>query len=247
MARVYEWPARIAASIAALPAHEHGLPAHDERFWALVEATGDNALPLEVLAYLARTAYAHGQPAAADRLFAEIWNRSCYTLAVYARRKHGHYLDGAISADDVLVEVFGLLGTRLRNAVGITFYEVAFLGGLRKLVSDQGRALDRSFVSSLDATRGDGEEEEQRDIRDEQAIDPDLQVREDESHWELRNVVRGRLADLPTRARRTALLMIQWQNEKEIATALGVSTRMVRNYKAQIRAALDGLPWTTSG
>jgi hypothetical protein len=241
MARVYEWPARIAASIAALPEHANCLPAHDRHFWALVEGTGDGALPLEVLAYLARTAYAHGQIDAAGRVFAEIWRRSSNTIALYALRKHGHYVSGAVSAEDIVVEVFGRLGVRLRNATSITFYEVAFLGGARILVSDQGRELDKTFASSLDTPRADGEGEEQHDIRDEDAIDPQRQVGDDESHHELQGLVHDRLSALPVRVRQTALLLMQWHTETAIASALGVSTRMVRHYKAQIRAALDGL------
>jgi DNA-directed RNA polymerase specialized sigma24 family protein len=241
MARVYEWPARIASSIAALPKHANGLPAHDQHFWALVEETGDGALPLEVLAYLARTAYVHVQRQAAERVFAAIWQRSSHTIALYALRKHGHYVSGPVSAEDIVVEVFSRLGARLRNATGITFYEVAFLGGARILVSDQGRELDKTFVSSLDMPRVDGDDEEQHEIRDDDAIDPQGQVDVDESRDELQGLVHDRLTALPPRVRQTALLLTQWQTETAIAAELGVSTRMVRMYKAQLRAALDGL------
>jgi DNA-directed RNA polymerase specialized sigma24 family protein len=241
MARIYEWPARVAAAIATLPDCENGLPEQDLQFWARVDAVDDSALPLEVLAYLARTAYKHNQHSAADRVFAAIWSRASQSIALYAMRKHGHYLAGALSAEDIVVEVFSRLGTRLRSASGITFYEVALLGGVRIMVNDHGRDIDRTFVASLDTPSRDADSDEQYDLIDDGAVDPDHQIGIDESRLALRGDVHQRLERLPPRARQTATLLMQWQSETAIATALGVSTRMVRNYKAQIRAALDGL------
>jgi DNA-directed RNA polymerase specialized sigma24 family protein len=242
MARTYEWSPKLAATIATLPPHEHGLPVVDGRFWSTVEAAGDEAPALELLAYLVRQAYAHGQRAAAERVFAALWERAHSQVIGFAVRKLGGYLGGDLDAEDIVVEAFRLLGVRLRAASGITFYEVTFLGGLKRLVLDQRRGLDTMFVETLSVSPDEGDEGEQRELHDTAAIDPEQQALDRDRRKELRRVIPERLAALPQRARQTAYLLQQFQSETAIAETLGVTTRMVRNYKASIREALAGLP-----
>jgi hypothetical protein len=241
MARTYDWSPQIVEAIAALPRHDDGLATLDECFWTQVEATGAQAPPLEVLAYLVRVAYAHGERSAAERVFAALWARAHAQVIGFAVRTLGGYLGGAVDAADIVVEAFRLLGIRLRAATGITFYEVTFLGGLKKLVLDQRRGLDTTFVETLSASPDEGEEGEQRDIRDANALDPEQQALDSDRQEELRTVIPERLAGLAPRARQTAYLLQQFQSETAIAQSLGVTTRMVRHYKAQIRDALSGL------
>jgi DNA-directed RNA polymerase specialized sigma24 family protein len=242
MARIYDWSPQLAEAIAALPTHEQGLPVADQCFWSVVEASGDEAPALELLAYLVRQAYAHGQRAAAERVFAALWERAHSQVIGFAVRKLGGYLGGDLDAADIVVEAFRLLGVRLRASTGITFYEVTFLGGLKRLVLDQRRGLDTMFVETLSVSPDEGDEGEQRELRDTAAIDPEQQALDRDRREELRRVIPERLAALPHRARQTAYLLQQFQSETAIAEALGVTTRMVRNYKASIREALAGLP-----
>jgi hypothetical protein len=242
MARTYDWPPHVADAIAALPAHDHGLAAAGEHFWSVVEATGTEAPPLEVLAYLVRRAYAQGQRAAAERLFAVLWARTHRQLTGFAVRALGGYLTGHVDAADIIVETFRLLGTRLRAATDITFYEVTFLGGLKKLVLDQRRGLDKTFVETLSVSPEDGDDGEEREVHDTDALDPEQQVLETDRQEELRQLIPARLATLSPRAQQTASLLQQFQSETAIAQSLGVTTRMIRHYKAQIREALADLP-----
>jgi len=241
MARTYEWPPHIAEAIAALPLHDRGSPVTDPAFWAVVEATGDGAPALEVLAYLVRWAYVQGQRPVAERVFAALWARAHNQLIAFAVRALGGYLGGEVDADDIVVEAFRLLGVRLRAAIGITFYEVTFLGGLKKLVLDQRRGLDTRFVETLSISSEDEGEGEQREVHDTNALDPEQQAVAADSQDELRRVIPARLATLAPRAQQTAFLLQQFQSETAIAASLGVTTRMVRNYKARIRDALAGL------
>lgn len=241
MARTYEWSPRLAEAIASLPPHEQGLPVADQCFWSLVEAIGDAAPALEVLAYLVRHAYAHGQRAAAERVFAILWERAHNQVIWFAVRALGGYLGGDLDAADIVVEAFRLLGARLRAATGVTFYEVTFLGGLKRLVLDQRRGLDTTFVETLSVSPDEGGEGEQRELCDAGALDPEQEALDRDRQDELRRAIPQRLAALPPRIQQTAYLLQQFQGETAIAESLGVTTRMVRHYKARIRDALAGL------
>jgi len=97
-------------------------------------------------------------------------------------------------------------------------------------------------VETLSVAPDEGDEGEQRELRDTAAIDPEQQALDRDRREELRRVIPERMAALPLRARQTAYLLQQFQSETAIAEALGVTTLMVRNYKASIREALAGLP-----
>ena len=202
MTRAYDWPPRVAEAIAALPPHDPGLAGGDARFWSQVEATGDTAPALEVLAYLVREAYAHGQRAAAERVFAVLWERAHRQLIGFGVRALGGYLGGAVDAADLVVEAFRVLGVRLRAASGITFYEVTFLGGLKKLMLDQRRGLDSTVMETLSVSPDDGDEGEERDVHDAGATDPEQQALATDRQEELRRVIPERLAALPLVPRR---------------------------------------------
>ena len=239
MARTYEWSQKVAAAIAALPERD------GEAFWALVEGSGHGAAPRtaplvpEVLAYLVREAYGCGARVRVERLVAVLWDRYAPHVLYYASQYQTRLLRG-ITADDVAIEVFTLLCNRLRNAEATTFYECCFLPGLKRLTLDKVQRLDDEPLVSLTVQRAEGEEEEQ-DLPDHGAIDPQEQAEEGERHEALRQLLPSLLDGLPERARRTAYLLMQGKGEGEIAADIGVSTRMVTNYKVMIRKALTEL------
>jgi DNA-directed RNA polymerase specialized sigma24 family protein len=193
-----------------------------------------------VLAYLVRLAYAHGERAAAERIFAVLWDRFAAHVIFYAQGYRSRLRRG-VEAEDVVVDVFATLCARLRSAEGCTFYEACFLFGLKRLTLDKVQRMPDEPLVSLTQTREEGEEEEQRDLEDREAPDPREQAERGEQRSELRQALPSRLHGLPDRARHTAWLLMQGRSEGEIAATLGVSTRMVTNYKAAIRTALDGL------
>src|SRR5690348_16695165 len=114
MTRTYEWSRRVADAIAALP------PRGSAAFWALVEGGGENrraasgpgAPPAEVLAYLVREAYALGDRALAERVFAVLWDRYAGHVLFYAR-EYRTRLQRSLTVEDVTVDVFTTLCTRL--------------------------------------------------------------------------------------------------------------------------------------
>lgn len=243
MTRTYEWSQRVADAIAALP------PRGSAAFWALVEHSGDDRRAArgsggppaaEVLAYLVREAYAAGDRALAERVFAVLWDRYAGHVLFYAR-EYRTRLQRSLTAEDVAVDVFTTLCTRLRNAGDVTFYECCFLPGLKRLTLDKVQRMDDEPLVSLTVQRDEGAEEEQHDLPDHAAVDPLEHVEEVERHEDLRALLPDRLRGLPEKAQRAAWLLMQGKAEGEIATSLGVSTRMVTNYKAAIRQALSGL------
>ena len=236
MARTYEWSQKVTAAIAALPERDC------TAFWTLVEGGGHDGVsraappPPEVLAYLIREAYGCGARGRAERLVAALWDRFAAHVLYYAKQYQTRLLRG-ITAEDVAIEVFTLLCNRLRNAEATTFYECCFLPGLKRLTLDKVQRLDDEPLVSLTVQREEGEEEEQ-DLPDHGALDPQEQAEEGERHEALRQLLPALLDGLPERARRTAYLLMQGRGEGEIAADIGVSTRMVTNYKAMIRKAL---------
>lgn len=233
MARTYEWSQRVAVLIAQLPARE------SVAFWERVEGAGDAArLPPEVLAYLVREAYAAGERARAERVFAALWDRYAAHVSYYAR-EYTARLQRALTAEDVMVDVFTLLCQRLRAAADVTFYECCFLPGLKRLTLDKVQRMEDEPVVSLTVGREEGsEEEQQQDLLDPMAVDPVERAEEQERQEDLRAMLPERLRDLPEKAQRTALLLMQGRTEGEIAGELGVTPRMVTNYKAAIRRSL---------
>ena len=236
MAKTYTWSGRVAATIAALP--ERDSPA----FWELVERTGDGGVALapEVLAFLVRESFAHGALARAERLYAVVWRRFAGHVLVYARQYQAR-LQRSLTAEDVAVEVFALLCARLRAATDVTFYECCFLPGLKRLTLDKVQRLPDEPLVSLTVQRDEEAEEEQQDLEDPGAADPHEEAEMSEYQEELRAVLPARLHGLPPKVQTTAHLLMQGKAEGEIAAALGVSTRMVTNYKAVLRQALAGL------
>lgn len=235
MARTYEWSQRIAELIARLPARGSAA------FWALVEGSGqDSSLPPEALAYLVREAYAQGEAARAERVFTVLWDRYATHVAYYARG-YAARLQRALTADDVMVDVFTLLCQRLRAATDVTFYECCFLPGLKRLTLDKVQRMEDAPLVSLTVQREEGDEDQQQDLPDQAAIDPMEHAEERERQEDLRALLPERLRDLPEKAQRTALLLMQGRTESEIAGEIGVTTRMVTNYKAAIRRALSDL------
>jgi DNA-binding CsgD family transcriptional regulator len=235
MARTYEWSQRIATLIARLPVRGSAA------FWALVEGSGQEAaLPPEVLAYLVREAYAQSEPARAERVFSLLWDRYAAHVFYYARA-YSARLQRAMTAEDVMIDVFTLLCQRLRVATDVTFYECCFLPGIKRLTLDKVQRMEDEPLVSLTVQREEGDEEQQQDLPDHAAIDPMEHAEERERQEDLRALLPERLHDLAEKAQRTALLLMQGRTEGEIAGELGVTTRMVTNYKAAIRRALSDL------
>lgn len=233
MARTYEWSRRIADLIEALPAWGSA------DFWLALEDGGSRtALPAEVLAYVVRAAYARDERSLAERAFALLWARHASHVIYYAR-DYRMRLQRSVTAEDVAVDVFATLATRLRGATGVTFYECCFLPGLKRLTLDKVQRMEDEPLVSLTVEREDGEEE--HDVQDQAAVDPFEHVEVLEEREELRAALPAYLIDLPERAQRTALGLMHGQTESQIAAALGVSTRMVTNYKAAIRRVLADL------
>jgi DNA-directed RNA polymerase specialized sigma24 family protein len=242
MGRAYTWPDNVASRIAALPNLDRGIPQSDRRFWELVEEGDSSAMPLEVLAHLIRVAYTHEQPAAVDRLAAVLWKRSGRLVATMALRSVGGYLRGDRSIEDVVSETYRVLFARLRAARDVTFYEVLFARAVGKLVLDQRRQLARDAEETQSGQFGESEDGEQEpEFRDLAAPDPEDEALDEERRAELRRLVPERLAELSPRAQRAALLLGRFCSDGTIAREIGVTTRMVRNYKEQIRRALSGL------
>jgi mycothiol synthase len=237
MSATYTWSPRVERLIDALPLAGGRLPIDDGGFWSVVEAAGDTALPPEVLAYLVRIAYAQNLRGAVDRLFGLIWDRYAAHVVAYARR-YSARLQRMVAVEDVVVDVFALLAERLRKAAGVTFYEACFLLGLKRLTLDKVQRLADEPLLSLTVGGEDGEEEEQREFPDPGAVDPQAQALDSERLAALHRALPVRLHGLPDRVLQTAVLLMAGRGEKEIAEALGVSTRMVTNYKATLRRAL---------
>ena len=236
MARTYTWSVRVAGTIAALPERD------SRAFWELVEGTGDADTPLapEVLAFLIREAFARGAQARAERLFSVLWRRYAAHVLFYARQYQAR-LQRSLTGEDVAVEVFSLLCARLRTATDVTFYECCFLPGLKRLTLDKVQRLPDEPVVSLTVQRDTEAEEEQQDLADPGAVDPHEQAEASEYQEALRALLPARLHGLQPKVQMTARLLMQGKAEGEIAAALGVSTRMVTNYKAVLRQALAGL------
>jgi DNA-directed RNA polymerase specialized sigma24 family protein len=243
MGKAYTWPDNVASRIAALPDLDRGIPEADLKFWEAVEEDGTVVVPLEVLAYLIRVAYAHEQRAAVDRLASTLWKRSGRLVATMALRSVGGYLRGDRSIEDVVSETYRILFNRLRASRDVTFYEVLFARAVGTLVIDQRRQLARDAEESQSSQSGEQEDgDPEPELRDLAAPDPEEEALDAERRDELRRLVPARLADLTPRAQRAALLLGRFCSDGTIARELGVTTRMVRNYKEQIRRALSGLP-----
>lgn len=237
MAKTYTWSGRVAATITALPERD------SRAFWEVVEGTGDAGTPLvapEVLAFLVREAFARGASARAERLYAVLWRRYAANVLFYASQYQGR-LQRSLTGEDVAVEVFALLCSRLRAATDVTFYECCFLPGLKRLTLDKVQRLPDEPLVSLTVQRDADAEEEQQDLEDPGAVDPHEQAELSEYQEELRGTLPARLQGLQPKVQMTARLLMQGKAEGEIAAALGVSTRMVTNYKAVLRQALAGL------
>lgn len=237
MTSTYTWSTRVEQRIAQLPLVDGAIPTDDRAFWAHVEAVGDGALPPEVLAYLVRIAYKQGTRSAVDRLVSLLWDRYGPHVAYYARG-YGGRLRRMVEVDDVAVDVFSILTDRLRRADGVTFYEACFLPGLKRLTLDKVQRLHDEPLISLTTSQDEGDAEEQREVPDDGAVDPHDEALENERRAEMRRAIPLQLRGLPERVLSAAVLLMEGKSEKEIADALGVSTRMVTNYKAALRRAL---------
>jgi RNA polymerase sigma factor (sigma-70 family) len=237
MAKEYVWSARVAAAVAALPPHDGRLPTEYARFWPMVESRGSAALPPEVLAYLLRIAHAQGDRAAAERLFTELWDRYAPYVASYARR-YQQRLQRMVTIDDVTVDVFVSLNSRLSSASGITFFEACFLPGLKRLTLDKVQRLPDEPTTSLTMTPDEGDGDAQWDMPDPDAEDPQERSEERERRQALREALPPMLQSLPERVQQTARMLMDGMSEGEIARQIGVTPRMVTNYKAAIRSAL---------
>jgi DNA-directed RNA polymerase specialized sigma24 family protein len=237
MARTYQWSPKVAAIIESLPMHNGQVSLRDPVLWTLVETYDAAQLPLEVVAYLARLAYATADEQAIDRLFDVLWERAAPRVAYYARA-YSQRLQRSITVEDVTVEVFEILFRRLRSAEGITFYEAIFVEGLKLLTLDKVRRLKDEPLESLAVQSPDGDEEEQRDLPDPEAVDPQVQAEQSEAHGILSTELGARLRGLREPEYQTALLLMQGLSETAIAGRLGVTTRTITNHKAAIRRLL---------
>ena len=240
MAKIYEWSPTVRAAIGALP------PLLSPPFWQAVEGHGQGSPPLppEVLAYLVRETYARGEHAMAERVFAVLLERCGRYVIAWARDFQGR-LYGAQTAEDVLVEVFTLLWNRLIAAKGATFYEACFMRGLKRLTQDKLFRLPDEPTVSITMSQDEGEDEQQ-DIADHAATDPHEHAERLEWQADLRQELAQRLHERPASIQRTAWLLMQGRGEGEIARELRVSTRMVTNYKAALRALLADLAETSA-
>jgi DNA-directed RNA polymerase specialized sigma24 family protein len=238
--KTYQWSPKVAASIATLPALDGQVSLTDPALWALVERPDATPLPLEVIAYLVRLAYAAADEQAIDRLFAVLWDRAAPRVA-HCAHAYSQRLRRSITIDDITVEVFEILFRRLRQAEGITFYEAVFFEGLNLLTLDKVRRLKDEPLESLGAPLPNGDEDEQRDLPDPQAIDPQAHAEQRESQQFLSTQLGARLRELREPQYQTALLLMQGLSEGEIARRLGVTTRTITNHKATIRRLLADL------
>ncbi len=79
------------------------------------------------------------------------------------------------------------------------------------------------------------------ELADVDAVNPETHVLVQEYLDQLGDEVRGVLQALPERVRATAMLLTSGKTQEEIAAAVGVSSRMVRNYKRDLERALGSL------
>jgi len=233
MSKDYVWSAPVAASIEALPAFGGA------SFWSLLE---QQSVAPEVLAYLVRVGSAAGDVRSAERVFAFIWDRAASYVLHWAQAFSSR-LERARTAEDVLVEVFTTLWRRLIRSGSdeVTFYECCFLRGLKQLTQDVTFRLPAEDSVSLTTELPEDGQEEQQDLPDPDAVDPLEHLEAQERRSALRAALPDHLFGLPEKVQRTAFLLMANHGEGEIARMLGVSTRMVTNYKATIRQALTGL------
>jgi DNA-directed RNA polymerase specialized sigma24 family protein len=237
MARTYQWSPKVAAIIATLPMRDGQVSLRDPALWALIETHEATQLPLEVIAYLVRMAYVTADEQAIERLCVVLWDRAASRVAYYARA-YSQRLQRSVTVEDVTVEVFEILCRRLRSAEGITFYEAIFVEGIKLLTLDKVRRLKDEPLESLAVQSPDGDEEEQRDLVDPEAIDPQAHAEQTEARGILSTELGARLRGLREPEYQTALLLMQGLSETAIAGRLGVTTRTITNHKAAIRRLL---------
>jgi DNA-directed RNA polymerase specialized sigma24 family protein len=166
-----------------------------------------------------------------------LWDRAAPRVAYYAS-SYTQMLQRAITIEDVTVEVFALLSRRLAAADGITFYEAIFHEGLKRLTLDKVQRLPDPPLESLAMQSPESDEEEQRDLPDPRAIDPQAHAEQSEAQRLLSTELGARLRELREPQYQTALLLMQGYSESAIASRLGVTTRTITNHKAAIRRVL---------